>query len=113
MGHSAQVTFAWDPNTEQDLAGYKIYYATSSNNYTLSVDVGKNTTYTLSGLENGKTYYFVSTAYDTEGYESDFSNKLSFTTPPDCTYSNSPTNQSFDTSDRSKTVNMTTQSKYN
>jgi hypothetical protein len=108
--HSAQVTLAWDPNTEQDLSGYKIYYGTSSSNYTMGVDAGKNTTYTLSGLGNGITYYIASTAYDTEGYESDFSNQLSFTTPSECTYSISPTSQSFIASGGAGTVNVTTQS---
>ena len=108
--HSAQVTLAWNPNTEQDLAGYKIYYGTSSNNYTMGVDAGKNVTYTLSGLGNGITYYIASTAYDTEGYESDFSNEVVFNAPPPCTYSISPVSQSFGQAGGPGTVNITTQS---
>ena len=108
--HSAQVTLAWDPNTEQNLAGYKIYYGTSSSNYTMGVDAGNNTTYTLSGLGNGITYYIAATAYDTEGYESGFSNELSFTTPSACTYSISPTSQSLNASGGAGTVSVTTQS---
>jgi fibronectin type 3 domain-containing protein len=52
---AAQIRLAWDPNTESDAAGYKIYYGTSSKSYTGSVDVGNVTTYTLSGLTQGQT----------------------------------------------------------
>ncbi len=78
---SAQVMLAWDPNIEPDLAGYKMYYGTSSGNYPNIVDVGKYTNCTVSDLEEGKTYYFATTAYDTYGYESGFSNEVSHFTP--------------------------------
>ena len=51
---SAEVTLAWDPHTEPDLTGYKIYYGSSSGNYASSVDTGNRTSYTLSSLEDGK-----------------------------------------------------------
>lgn len=75
VGHCAQVTLAWDPNSESNVAGYKIYYGKSSKNYQKSIDVGKVTTYTLDGLI-GQTYYIAATAYNTEGLESDFSNEV-------------------------------------
>jgi fibronectin type 3 domain-containing protein len=64
--HSAQVTLVWDPNTQPELAGYKVYYGLLSDQYSSSVDVGNQTSYTLSSLENGKTYYLAATAYDRE-----------------------------------------------
>lgn len=72
------VTLSWDPNTEPDLAGYKVYYGTSSHNYTETIDVGNTTTYQITGLSEG-TYYFAVTAYDTSGNESDFSDEVSKT----------------------------------
>ena len=40
-----------------------------------TVDVGNHTTCTISGLEEGNTYYFAATAYDLFGNESDYSNE--------------------------------------
>jgi hypothetical protein len=73
---AAQVTLAWDANTDPDLAGYMIYYGFATRAYDYVVDVGDQTTFTLSGLEDGHTYYFALTAYDTEDLESDFSNEV-------------------------------------
>ena len=73
----AQVTLTWDPNTEPDLAGYQVYYGTSSGIYTDSIDVNNSTTCTISDLEEDHTYYFAATAYNTSGDESDFSNEVS------------------------------------
>ena len=73
---AAQVTLAWDANTDPDLAGYMIYYGFATRAYDYVVDVGDQTAFTLSGLEDGHTYYFALTAYDTEDLESDFSNEV-------------------------------------
>jgi hypothetical protein len=75
----AQIRLAWDPNTEPDVAGYQIYYGTSSRNYRYSVDVGNVTAYTIQGLTQGVTYYIALTAYDSADNESDFSNEVSGT----------------------------------
>src|SRR5947209_7414347 len=77
LSSAAQVTLAWDPNTETDLAGYKLYYGTSSGSYPSSVDVGNLTSYTLSGLLEGQIYYLAVTAYNLSLGESDFSNEVS------------------------------------
>lgn len=76
LAYSADVTLAWDANTEPDLDGYKLYYGTSSHNYTTNVDVGNTTEYTLTGLTEGTTYYFAATAYDTSNNESGYSTEI-------------------------------------
>lgn len=76
----AWVTLAWDANTEPDLAGYRIYYGFSSKSYSHTIDVGNITEYTLTGLDEGKTFYLAATAYDEERNESDFSKELIHTT---------------------------------
>jgi hypothetical protein len=68
---------SWNANTEPDLAGYKIYYGESSGNYSTSINVGKVTLYTINQLKEGVDYYFVITAYDTAGNESDYSAEVS------------------------------------
>jgi hypothetical protein len=73
-----QAVLEWDPNTETDLAGYKIYWGTASGSYPSSVDVGRKTSYTLTGLQGGKTYYITATAYNTGGLESGHSNEVVF-----------------------------------
>src|SRR5213594_2938347 len=77
LSSAAQVTLAWDPNTEPDIAGYKVYYGTSSGSYQFSVDVGNLTSYTLSGLLDGRIYYFAATAYNSSLGESGFSDEVS------------------------------------
>ena len=79
---AAQVTLAWNPNTESDLAGYKIHYGTASSSYSVHIDVHMVTTYTMTGLTDGQTYYFAATSYDTSSNESGYSNQVSYTVPP-------------------------------
>lgn len=75
------VIVSWDPNTEADLSGYKVYWGTSSRNYTHVKDVGNTTSYTISNLSEGVKYFFAVTAYDTAYNESDFSVEVSYTVP--------------------------------
>ena len=80
---AAQATLAWDPNTESDLAGYKIHFGTASGNYTVHTDVHNVTSYTVTGLTAGQTYYFAVSAYDASGNESGYSNEVSYSIPGD------------------------------
>jgi hypothetical protein len=82
-GNSATLT--WDAPTTHvdgtpltDLAGYKLYYGTSSGNYNVAIDAGKVTTFKVDGL-SPITYYFAVTAYDSSGNESNYSNEVSKT----------------------------------
>ncbi len=73
------VTLSWLANTETDLAGYKIYRGTTSGSYGSPIAViGKDaTSYTVSALQSGTTYFFVITAYNNLGNESSYSNEVS------------------------------------
>ena len=75
------VTLQWDPNTEPELAGYKVYYGTTSGIYEKSIDVGDTTLYTVKGLAFETTYFFSATAYNIYGCESEFADEITFTTP--------------------------------
>ncbi|MCJ7601623.1 MAG: cadherin-like domain-containing protein, partial [Desulfobulbaceae bacterium] len=84
-----EASFSWLPNPETNLSGYKIHYGTTSAQYDYSVDMGNPTPInglimgTVSGLVDGTTYYFAATAYDTDGFESDFSQEVVWTAPSD------------------------------
>jgi hypothetical protein len=87
-------TVSWDgPTTYEDgtplllsgLGGYKVYVGTASKTYGPAIDVKipsncgtwphKSCSYVITTLPNG-TYYFSVTAYDTKGYESNYSNEV-------------------------------------
>src|SRR5437763_13482726 len=79
---AAQVTLAWDASVSM-MDGYWLYYGFASGIYTTRIDVGPVTTYTITGLASGQTYYFAMTAYDRiDGSESVRSNEVSTTLPP-------------------------------
>ncbi len=89
--HGGDIILTWDQNTEEELAGYKIYYGTSSRSYfdnptelpkEMGVVIDGRVTYPFpTELTPGVTYYFTVTAYDASGYETDFSNEVQFTPP--------------------------------
>jgi len=74
---ASALTLAWDSNTEDDLAGYKVYYGTRSRDYDSVIDVGDTTYHTIRGLEPETRYYLALTAYDISYNESDFSEEVS------------------------------------
>ena len=70
----------WRPNREPDLAGYKVYVGTASGTYSFpgsAFVTGQVTSYTLSNLPKGQTYFFAISAYDNAGNESGLSAELS------------------------------------
>jgi hypothetical protein len=76
---SAEPMLEWDANTEPDVAGYRVYFGEKPGVYEQSVDVGAETSYVLSDLDPGVTFYFAITAYTVDGLESDFSDEISYT----------------------------------
>ena len=80
--YAASISLSWQPNTEPDLAGYKIYYdANDSGNYQHILDVGNHPYYTFNNLTDGKIYRVSITAYDLYNNESDFSPEITFAAP--------------------------------
>ena len=75
--------FAWNPNSEPDVAGYRVYYGTASREYSNSIDVGNITAYRLSGLRDDVRYYIAVTAYDRAGNESGFCEEVSAVSFPE------------------------------
>jgi PKD repeat protein len=79
---AGQVTLAWNASTSAGVTGYHVVYGQASNNYTTQVDAGNSTQYTVTNLEDGKTYYFAVHAHDAgDTISSANSNEVSKTLP--------------------------------
>ena len=104
---TAQVTLAWDPNSEPNLLGYIVHYGTVSRNYQVHMEVGNNTQATISNLQDGGTYYIAVTALDSSANESGYSNEVVYSAPLACSFSISPASQPFTSSGGSGTIGVT------
>lgn len=80
LGGNESLIVSWQPNSEADLQGYKVYYGLSSRKYSKVSDVGNMTRYTITDLEPGVEYFLAITAYDTASNESGFSEEVSAVT---------------------------------
>jgi len=83
-GGAGTISLAWDAptlnadgSTLDDLGGYYVYYGTASGVYGPPADAKTVTTYTLTGLTPGQTYFIAVTAYDTSQNQSQLSNEVS------------------------------------
>ncbi|MDB6067013.1 MAG: fibronectin type protein [Pedosphaera sp.] len=75
------VAIAWDPVSTPGVSGYVVYYGITNNNFTTRVDVGTNTTATITGLTSGQTNYFIVTAYNAAKVEGLPSASLKYVVP--------------------------------
>lgn len=80
---AGSVTLSWEAPTTKtdgteltDLAGYKVYQGKKSRTYGTPIDVGNETTYTITDLPDGAFFYAAVTAYDASGLESEYSNEV-------------------------------------
>jgi len=81
---AAQVQLGWNAPVQANgtvTAGYKLYYGSQSGQYQTIVPVGLTTTYSVTNLSAGQTYYFAVKDYDSTGKESTFSNEVIVTLP--------------------------------
>ena len=91
LGHAAtnQVTVAWDPNPEPDIAEYAVYYGKTGTGETNKVSAGLEVQQEIQPLWSGTNYWFYVTAKNAVGLESDPSEVLFYDTP--ATKPNAPT----------------------
>jgi len=74
---STSANLTWSASTS-NVSGYRVYYGTTAGSYAQAMGSGApatGTSYTVTGLESGKTYYFAVTAVDSTGRESGYSNE--------------------------------------
>jgi len=68
---AGSVGLVWAPNTESDLAGYRVYRSDAlDGTYAVVGGAGSSAVFADSGLLEGATYYYKVTAVDTAGNES-------------------------------------------
>ncbi|MBX3043687.1 MAG: T9SS type A sorting domain-containing protein [Candidatus Kapabacteria bacterium] len=88
------IVLSWNPNSEADLFGYELYYdndgsgapysGTDADQGISPINVGNVTTYTLTGLDPNKVYYFALKAFDTRPNYSPYSNEAMSTLDAAC-----------------------------
>jgi hypothetical protein len=77
-GHPTQATLYWDAGTQPPVDGYRIHYGVQSGVYTVHINTGNVTSWTVQNLEPG-TYYFAATSVKAGYPESEYSNEVSKT----------------------------------
>jgi hypothetical protein len=84
VASAGTIKLAWDAVGDPDLAGYKVYYGTTSGLYTSSTSVAKEqTSADLTNLQDCRVYYMAVKAVDANGNESmGFSNEITGMSEP-------------------------------
>jgi hypothetical protein len=78
------VLLSWAASTSSNITNYNLYRGvTSGGPYTLMTNVGLVTTYVDTNIQNGQNYYYVTTAVNSAGEESSYSNQASADVPPE------------------------------
>jgi len=75
------LTVMWNKSPDTNVQGYKLYYGTTSQQYTSSIVAGNVTNALVAGITPGVTYYFAATSYNAAGWESSYSPEISYTVP--------------------------------
>ncbi|MBI5063636.1 MAG: fibronectin type III domain-containing protein [Desulfatitalea sp.] len=78
IGWTADVTLAWDPNTESSTVGYRLYAREDGEDYNYARPEwqGETTECTVTDFDEHESYYFVVRAVDEDGNESGDSNEV-------------------------------------
>jgi hypothetical protein len=75
------VDLFWQPNTDPDIAGYRVYVKTESMAKFQFLGSASDNHFYDKGAPNGITYYYGITAYDVNGNESELSYDIGIATP--------------------------------
>lgn len=77
---ASAATLGWNASASANITGYTLRYGLASGSYPSTFNAGAALTATISTLAAGTKYYFVVTARNASGVESDPSNEISLTT---------------------------------
>lgn len=77
---TGSIGLTWSPNSEADLAGYRVYQGTQPDQFDKLIEAGLSTTVVIDDLSPGTTYYWFVVAYNTANLQSLPSNIVTITT---------------------------------
>ena len=90
------IQLSWDPSSDPNVIGYKVYYqggsatlplaGTDATNGASPIDAGNATSFTITGLNDSQIYYFVVSAYTADGAESAPSDQVASQWVPSLTF---------------------------
>ena len=86
---AASVTLGWDPLDDPSVVGYVLHYGQRSGHYINALQVTNGTSATVRGLAANTIYYFSITSYDSAGFESVYSDEISWFIPAPLTVTRS------------------------
>jgi fibronectin type 3 domain-containing protein len=75
------VMLTWAASLSAGVVGYNVYYGTQSGYYTGEISVAGTNAAVIDGIQEGVTYFFVVTAYDSSAQESFYSSERSYALP--------------------------------
>ena len=75
VSYPAEMTIAWSPSMDPNVAGYRIHYGPSGQDSDLLAEAGKESKITLKNLQEGASYSFFVATYDTAGRETRYTHK--------------------------------------
>jgi fibronectin type 3 domain-containing protein len=77
------VNLSWNADNSPDVVGYNIYRSITSGGpfSKLNAQLNPSTTYTDGSVVSGQTYYYVTTALNSAGMESAYSNETQAVIP--------------------------------
>jgi fibronectin type III domain protein/lipoprotein-associated protein len=78
---SSSVTLAWNASVGPNVTSYSLRHGTVPGSYPTVINAGNALTATVTNLTAGTTYYFVVTARNSSGIDSDPSNEATYTAP--------------------------------
>jgi hypothetical protein len=82
-GTAPYVSLSWNASSSPDVSGYNVYRKTSANNtYTkINSKLDQNTSYADTSVVGGTTYFYATTAVNSSGKESGYSNRVQVSVP--------------------------------
>ena len=73
---TASLTLSWNQNSQEDLAGYRVFYGNDKSVHLINVNANQTKSFDIPDLKIGETYYFAISAYDITDTPEDSDAKL-------------------------------------